>query len=504
MRIIDTSTFVPKTENEALWTYNAIDCCVTLEVLNKIKPMLDNVSSATYDFSKQLQGPILEMAMRGLKVDQQRRLQIRQQCIRDIEIVAGQLSRIAREGIGVAWRDQPASWRSTADLKRLFYEVLGFKPIKKRRGDGTYTITTDRDALEKLSANLRAEPLCNRILLLHDLDKKRQRLEAQLDSDGRERTNFNIAGTNTGRLSSSGSDFGTGGNQQNLDRDLREIYISDPGMKFANFDLEQGDARNVGALCWERFLESHGENFAGSYLNAAESSDLHTGVARMVWPGLPWATEGDKAAQALFYRNDSYRQISKKLGHATNFDGQARTLSQRAKVDKRTVESFQRDYFRAFPCVKERIAWVKSELRESSTITTLFGRRRIFFGHPEAGETQREAIAYEPQSMTADEINRGMLKVWQAHRVWLHLQVHDSILIQYPEEEEDEIIPWCLEQMRVPLILARGREFAVPVEAKVGWNWGEIKYDSSGQVVGNPNGLLKWKGGDKRKRSSAW
>jgi hypothetical protein len=275
-------------------------------------------------------------------------------------------------------------------------------------------------------------------------------------------------------------------------------------MKFANFDLEQGDARNVGALCWERFLESHGEKFAGSYLNAAESTDLHTGVARMVWPQLEWGEQSNwpRVAGQLFYRNDSYRQISKKLGHATNFDGQARTLSQRAKVDKRTVESFQRDYFAAFPCVKERINWVKRELRESSTITTLFGRRRIFFGHPEAGETQREAIAYEPQSMTAEEINRGMLKVWLAHKVWLHLQVHDSILIQYKEEEENEIIPWCLEQMRVPLILARGREFAVPVEAKVGWNWGDVKYGKDGQVIGNPLGLIKWKGSDTRKRAA--
>ena len=71
------------------------------------------------------------------------------------------------------------------------------------------------------------------------------------------------------------------------------------------------------------------------------------------------------------------------------------------------------------------------------------------------------------------------------------MQVHDSILFQFPEHLEDEIIPWALETLKVPLILKKDREFVVPTEAKTGWNWGNFSDE-------NPDGLKKWKGGDDR------
>jgi DNA polymerase-1 len=362
--------------------------------------------------------------------------------------------------------------------EHLFYSVLGLTPIRKRQPNGKYSVTVDRKALERLALNFAAEPLCSRLLLLRDLDKKRQVLETRLDSDGRSRTNINIAGTTTGRLASSISDFGTGGNQQNIDRDLREIYIADKGMKFLNLDLEQGDSRNVGALCWNIFVESYGEAFADSYLKACQSSDLHRSVAEMVWPGVD--------PTKLFYRNDTHRQMAKKLGHGTNFAGQPPHMAVETHTDRKVIEEFQAKYFTAFPCVKERIAWVKEELKRTCTlITPFFERRRTFFGRPEAGETQREAFAYQPQSMTADEVDTGLLQLWKEHKLWFHMQVHDSLLCQFPEEREDEIVPWAVETMRVPLILAKGREFVVPVEAKTGWNWSE--YSES-----NPRGLRKF------------
>jgi hypothetical protein len=75
------------------------------------------------------------------------------------------------------------------------------------------------------------------------------------------------------------------------------------------------------------------------------------------------------------------------------------------------------------------------------------------------------------------------------------IQVHDSVLFLYRAEEEDEIIPWLLETMKTRIVLERGREFVVPTEAKVGWNWGDF------DETKNPDGLIKWKGGDTRKRS---
>jgi DNA polymerase-1 len=376
------------------------------------------------------------------------------------------------------------------------YDVLNLTKVRKRNAQGVFVPTVNREALEKLSGYFIAEPICIRLLLLRDLEKKRQFLETQLDSDGRIRTNFNIAGTNTGRLASAMSDYGTGGNLQNVDRELRSVFIADPGMKFCNLDLEQADARNYGAICWNNFVDSLGERVAGAYLDACESGDLHTRVCRMAWKNLDWGNDPQKfreVADRIAYRQFSYRDLAKKLGHGTNFYGQPPTMAKHTKVDRPLIEEFQREYFRGFPVVQERFKYVRRALADDGFLVSLFGRRRGFFGRSNDDATLREAIAYDPQSSTADEIDTGLIRLFKSNRVQLLIQVHDSILFQFPEEQENEIVPWALELLKVKLALAKGREFYVPTEAKVGWNWGDLSKENS-------DGLIKWKGGDTRKR----
>jgi DNA polymerase I len=501
MRIIRTDELTPKsnlTQNENDWVYNGLDVCVTLEIVNTLLAQLDDTTRATYELSKSLQAPVLEMAMTGLKVDRDRRDEVLQQYRSDIKFIGEQLTEIIQDGIGL-----PINWRSPTQLKHLFYSVLGLPAVKKRNANGIFAPTVNREAMEKLSQYMIAEPLCLRLLMLRDLDKKRMFLETGIDPDGRMRTSFNLAGTNTGRLASSMSDMGTGTNLQNVDRELRSVFVADPGMKFGNLDLEQADARNVGALCWNYFVESSGEHIAGQYLDACESGDLHTATCKLAWTDLPWPGDpkGDRAiAEQLAYRQDSYRQLAKKLGHGTNYYGTPRTMAMHTKTAVKLIEDFQTRYFKGFPCIKlwhERVKWM---LKNESQITTLLGRRRTFFGRHNDDATLREAIAYAPQSMTADEINIGMLKLFRQNKVQLLVQVHDSLLFQYPENQEEKIIPLALECLRVPLVLKKGREFAVPVDAKTGWNWGDTIHDKQGNVVYNFDGLMKWRGQDQRKR----
>ena len=480
--------------------YNGLDCCVTHEVLAAMLPQLDPVSRGTYDFSRALQGPILEMTIRGLRIDIDRRDRLLQTINEDIIRLSDGLDEIIREGIGT-----DVSWRSPKQLMHLFYEVLNIPPVRKRGTDGMRA-TVDREALEKLSMYFLAEPICLYLLALRDLDKKRQLLETGIDRDGRMRTNFNIAGTTTGRLASAISDFGTGTNLQNLDRELRSIFIADPGYKLANLDLEQADARNVGAVCWNSFVDACGESFAGSYLDACEGGDLHTTVCQMAWQDLPWGRRPRDTADTIAYRSLSYRDLAKKLGHGTNYYGSPPTMARHTKVDRKTIEDFQRRYFTAFPCIgstnrSDHLTpnWhnsVRQHLKSAGYLTTLLGRRRYFFGRWNDDDTLRAAIAYEPQSLTADEIDQGLLALFRANRVELLLQVHDSILIQFPENQEADIVPWALDALRVHIRLAKGRDFVVPVEAKCGWNWGDANDK-------NPDGLIKWSGSDSRKRSES-
>lgn len=506
MKIINTGILrpdTPLTPNEKDWVYNGLDCCVTQEILEALLPQIDNQTAGTYAFSRDLQAPILEMAMRGLLVHQRRRADVLQLFLSRIATLSNQLTELVKEGIGfpaenTIEKGKPKYWwRSPAQLKNLLYDVMQLPVQRKRNAEGLMMPSTNRESVEKLQQYFYAEPLCLHLLALRDLDKKRQFLETEIDADGRMRTSFNIAGTNTGRLASSMSDFGSGTNLQNVDRDLRSIFIADPGYKFANLDLEQADARNLGALCWTHFLDSHGPEFAGAYLNLCESGDLHTNVSRLARPHLQWTDDpalNRKLADTKFYRNDSYRDLDKKLGHGTNYLGSPRTMAKHAHVQLVEVERFQKNYFSALPCIPEYHKRVQHDLNEYGQLTTLFGRRRFFFGRRKDAATLREAVAYCPQSMTAEEINKGMLEVWRDGRTQLLVQVHDSILFQFPEELEDVIVPWALKTLRIPLDLPGGRNFVVPTEAKVGWNWGD-KSDT------NPDGLIKWKGGDDRRRT---
>ena len=483
-----TTSTMPQSETEKLWIYNGLDCCVTNEVLHVIEPQLSNQTRSTYEFSKSLQDPVLAMRLRGVLID----LDNRNRVVKEYESISHKIShdldRIVK-GFGMTG----VNYASPKQLKELFYEKLHLPPIKRRsriNGEYVYAPTTNRDALEQLEYHFLAQPLVSRILRLRDIAKKVGVLRTEVDGDGRMRTSYNICGTSTGRFSSSLSDFGTGTNLQNIEDRLRSVFVADKGMKFAYVDLEQAESRLVGAIEWNLFRD-------GIYLDACESGDLHTSVCRLAWgDALDWTgvIECDRdLAERPFYRQHSYRHMAKVLGHGTNYNGQPHTMAKHTKLDAKLIAEFQQKYFVAFPAHKRWHSWVASTLRRDGYLDTLTGRRRWFFGKRDSDATVREAIAYDPQGSVADILNRGMLNVWRENICELLLQIHDAILIQYPEEEEDSILPRVMQAIKVPIELRYGRTLVIPSEAKVGWNW--AKYSKE-----NLDGLTKWDGADRRTR----
>jgi DNA polymerase I len=485
MKIIRTDEVDPKSLSswEREQVYNGLDCCVTAEVLDQLLPQLDNHTAATYTFSKELQGPILEMRLRGVLIDQARKGEVIDEYLWTMERLDAQLQRLVGEGFGL-W---DFNWRpNSKDLPRLFYDIMQIPAIRKGGRP-----TCDRAALEKLEGYFIATQIVKHIILLRDLMKKVSMLKTEIDPDGRMRTSYNIAGTTTGRLSSSFSEFGTGTNLQNIEESLRSVFIADPGMKMAYLDAEQGESRVVGAIEGNLFQD-------WKYLDACEGGDLHTTVARLVWTDLDWT--GDlrrdrELAERPYYRHYDRRFMCKKIGHGTNYGGKSRTLASQAKVEVSLIEDFQPKYFRAFPAHLRWHAAVERQLREFGYLITLTGRKRWFFGRRNDDSTLREAIAYDPQGSLADILNRGMLEVWRARICQLLMQIHDAILIQYPEDQEDEVIPAVQRLLRVCLVLESGREFTIPYGVKTGWNWGNFDKDN------NPDGLKTYSPGDKRRRT---
>lgn len=483
---------LPPSATEQHWIYNGLDCCLTHEIFHVIEPQLDATTRSTYEFSKALQAPVLEMRIRGILVDDERRQQVIRVYEQQLNQISLQLDRILREGIGIG----AFNWRSPKQLLHLFYEVLALPPIKKRNSKGIWSPTVDRDALERLDVHFWAQPIISHILALRDIGKKIGVLRTDIDPNGRMYTSYNIAGTTTGRFSSSLGDFGTGTNLQNIEELLRSVFIADPGFKFAYIDLEQAESRLVGAIEWNLFHD-------GTYLDACESGDLHTTVCKLAWRDqLAWT--GDlkrdrEVAEQPFYRQHSYRHMAKVLGHGTNYNGKPFTMAKHTKLDQKLIGNFQEKYFAAFPAHRRWHAAVATELYQHGNLTTLTGRRRWFFGRRNEDTTIREAIAFDPQGSVGDILNRGMLAVWRLNRVQLLLQIHDAILVQYREENESEILSLLLETIKVPIPLKHSRVLTIPSEAKVGWNWGAFDERK------NPDGLAKWSPArpDTRRRARA-
>ena len=92
--------------------YNGLDCCVTAEILDVLLPQLDDHTAPTYAFSRALQGPVLEMQLRGILVDQSRRQDVIDEYAERIDQLEGQLEQIVLDGVGMP----TFSWRSNHSI----------------------------------------------------------------------------------------------------------------------------------------------------------------------------------------------------------------------------------------------------------------------------------------------------------------------------------------------------------------------------------------------------
>lgn len=498
--------------------YCGLDSMVTKEVLGELRTLF-NQPPQIYHFERALQAPYLEMMQRGWRVDEiSRRAACEGLHLRRDDLLE-KFHEFTR-----AICDQNINPNSPQQLKYLFYSKMCL-PEQWISQKGQKKLSTNREALEKLEIYLYARPLVACILTIREISKQLEVLETDIDADGRHRTSFNIAGTETGRPSSSSSAHGTGGNVQNIAPILRYVFVADPGKRCCQIDLEQVEARDVGFFEGCLFDD-------WKFLDACESGDLHTNNAKLVWPELAWT--GDKnldraIAEQQFYRDFSYRDMAKRGSHLSNYSGTAWTASRALKVPLSVMDEFQARYCRgrkadkakniqaiepAFPAHTRWWQWTAQQIQTVGWITTPFGRKRHFFGRQDAGETLREAIAFLPQGTTADRMNLGLWRVWKyMPEVQLLGQGFDSITFQYDQDaDEDKIVSKALGLLRIPLYAPSGREFVVPGEAKVGWNWGiqitqkdiEIAKAKGKKLPRfNPDGLIKWRPGQKDSRVRA-
>lgn len=488
MTLLNSSTLDPSklSQSELHQVYCGLDNCVTHEALTAELQLFGNNANPRpqaeyiYGFERALQAPYMDVMMRGFAVD----MAAREVACADLRERINRYRFFLDRMAGAIW-DRGLNPRSNKMLREFFYDTMRFKEIITSK-KGVRKVSLDRTALEKLNETyLYARPFVSHILEVRDLSRQLEVLSTDVDSDNRFRSSYNIAGTETGRPSSSENAFGTGGNAQNIAPGLRHVFIADPGHILVVIDFEQSEARDLGFMIGCLFGD-------WTYLDACESGDLHTANARLVWPELKWTGNKDEDKQIAsrkFYRDFSYRDMAKRGGHLSNYMGTPFTMARHLKIPQKVAEEFQDRYCRgpgaAFPYIPQYWQWAIEQIQTTYRIITPFGRERHFFGDPHNDATAREAIAFVPQSTTADRTNLGFWRTWKhVPQAQLLAQGYDSITFQVPDDASMmDKIRRVASLLETPLIdPISGRKFTVPVECKVGYNWGYAAKD-------NPDGL---------------
>lgn len=429
----------PKIGEDQLWIYNCKDSCATLEVHQVLKEAVRaNDLGDVYNFQMTLWWSVLRMMLRGVNINASLKNQIAGELVDAMNKHQQEINFITGRELNVG---------SYKQMQSMLYGELKL-PVQRQRK--TRRPTTDDSALEKLKQlQPLLTPLIQRIQNLRSLGVfLRNFIQAPLDPDGRMRCSFNPAGTETFRFSSSESAFGTGTNLQNIpsgDEDdegktekllpnIRKLFIPDPGYTIADIDLAGADAQVV---AWEASDDKLKATFrAGLKVHAVNAKDIFGDLAGP-----------DGRAMPYYHR-------AKTGVHLTNYGGSARTCAGALGIPEWEAKRFQERWFTIHPEIAEWHDATEHLLQTKRQVTNKFGYRRFYFDRVEG--LLPEALAWVPQSTVACVCNRALVKIdldtrLQALGVQLLLQVHDSLVIQYPTHNETAALKLLQQIILVPV-----------------------------------------------------
>lgn len=349
---------------------------------------------------------------------------------------------------------EPINLASPKQLATLFFEKLGYAPVKKTKTG----YSTDHSVLEALA---REHDLPKLVLQHRTLAKlKSTYVEALLKMinplTGRVHTSFNQTGAATGRLSSSDP------NLQNIPirtedgRRLREVFVAAPGHTLIAADYSQIELRVMAHLSGDaHFLEAF-----------RQGEDIHARTAREILTnGQPPDTEMRRRAKAINFG----------ILYGLSEFGLAKQL----EIPRAEARAYIQAYFGRYPKIRQFLDDTIETARSRGYVSTLAGRRRFLPELQSKNTTARqgaERIAMNTpiQGSAADLIKMAMLRVDAALRTRelqarLLLQVHDELVVEAPHAEKAEVETLLREEMANVMTLS------VPLEVEVGsgHNWAE-------------------------------
>ena len=322
---------------------------------------------------------------------------------------------------------------STLQLRKLLFDFLGLNPTGKKTGTGADS--TDAEVLKELSAQ---SPVPQLILDIRQKSKIKNtyldKIIPQLDRDSRLRTGFNLHGTTSGRLSSSGKL-----NMQQLPRDnpaVKGCIKAAAGSKIVAMDLTTAEVYVAAKLAEDEALMDvfrSGGNF-------------HSTIAHTVFK-LPCAVED----VAELYSDR--RQAAKAVTFGIMYGAGPAKISEQVTKDsgkyfsKNEAAEVINDYFKTFHKLKSWIETNQKFIEQNGFTYSYFGRKRRLpnVASEDKGiksHSIRSGLNFLVQSAASDinllgAIDMSAFIKSQRMKSKIFALVHDSILAEVPEDEID-------------------------------------------------------------------
>ena len=422
---------------EVMQEYAAMDAVCTYLIYERFLPKVEENSKLTYVYRNILLPAtefLLNVESNGVPFDRERLMKSTVLMQEEIDKAVSKLYEFKEVQMFEVAQGKDFNPNSTMQLRSLLFDYIGLKPTGKKTGTGADS--TDAEVLGQL-AEEHAVPQ-----LVLDIRQKVKikstyldKIIPALDRDDRLRTGFNLHGTTSGRLSSSGKM-----NMQQIPRDnpiVKGCIKAKPGNKIVAMDLTTAEVYCAAVLAQDKALQ---QVFQGG-------GNFHSAIAKQVF-NLP--CEVDEVAE--YYSIE--RQQAKAVTFGIMYGAGPKKISEQVTKDSGKYFSTSEakdvieDYFRQFFMLKKWLDNCKTVIEKQGFIYSFFGRKRRL---PNVKSADRAVAAHEVRSginalvqSVASDIN--LLGAVDAQREVLNKKVpakifalvHDSILAEVKEEAVEE------------------------------------------------------------------
>ena len=420
---------------DVMKTYAAMDALCTYLIFDKFKKIKQNTKLKWVYDNILIPGTrfLIDAQDNGVPFDKTRLYKSQELMQDNIDEAVTKLYQNPAIGRWETLNDKDFNPNSTVQLRSLLFDHLGLQPTGKKTGTGAHS--TDAEVLGELKSQSEVPGL---ILDIRQRSKIKNtyldKIIPQLDRDSRLRTSFNLHGTTSGRLSSSGKL-----NMQQLPRDnpaVKGCIKAAEGHKIVAMDLTTAEVYVAAVLAKDKALMDvfrSGGNF-------------HSSIAKTVFR-LPCEVED----VAEYYTTQ--RQAAKAVTFGIMYGAGPKKISEQVTKDSGKYFSQQEakevidDYFQSFHKLK---LWINNNhkfIEQNGFVYSFFGRKRRLpnVKSSDAGvksHSIRSGLNFLVQSAASDINLLGAIDMHadiQASKMKARIfaLVHDSILAEVPEDEID-------------------------------------------------------------------